>query len=165
MGRNVIFLSSLPEGFSFFQKVHRGLKNLCFCFSSIVPAFKHCYQPSYSQQVCLALQWVQNLTSPVWVQRLSLNFSVFPNGFTASEPSHNVHNLPTPPGPLVFATVCFLDPDKLASAKTELAKMEKVGFYLLYPLGPLEYLTSLYPAPVPGPLRLNCFPLRHGCPG
>ena len=48
------------------------------------------------------------------------------NVFLASK--HGVfHDLPTVPGPPVFAKACRLDPGKLASAKAEFLKMEKAG--------------------------------------
>ena len=50
------------------------------------------------------------------------------DGFSASAPKHGVfHDLPTVPGPPVFAKARRLDPDKLASAKAEFLKMEKAG--------------------------------------
>ena len=50
------------------------------------------------------------------------------HGFSASTPKHGVfHNLPTAPGPPVFAKARRLDPEKLASAKAEFLKMEKAG--------------------------------------
>ena len=54
------------------------------------------------------------------------------DGFSASTPKHGVfHDLPTVPGPPVFARAHHLDPDKLASAKAEFLKMEKVLFTLV----------------------------------
>ena len=48
--------------------------------------------------------------------------------FLASTPKHGVfHDLPTAPGPPVFAKACRLDPEKLASVKAEFLKMEKAG--------------------------------------
>ena len=50
------------------------------------------------------------------------------NGFSSSTPKHGVfHDLPTIPGPPVFAKASPLDPDKLAFAQAEFLKMEKAG--------------------------------------
>ena len=52
------------------------------------------------------------------------------DGFLASTPKHGViHDLPTAPGPPVYAKACRLDPEKLASAKVEFLKMEKAGIF------------------------------------
>ena len=49
------------------------------------------------------------------------------DGFTSLNPKHGVfHDLPTVPGP-VLAKARHLDPEKLASAKAEFAKMEAAG--------------------------------------
>ena len=54
--------------------------------------------------------------------------SSLPTVFYASTPKHGVfHNLSLAPGPPVFAKVCHLGPEKLASAKAEFLKMEKEG--------------------------------------
>ena len=46
----------------------------------------------------------------------------------AFTPKHGVfHDLPTAPGPPVFAKARCLDPEKLASATAEFLKMEKAG--------------------------------------
>ena len=50
------------------------------------------------------------------------------DGFSDSTPKHGVvYDLPTVPGPPVFAKARRLDPGKLASAKAKFLKMEKTG--------------------------------------
>ena len=50
------------------------------------------------------------------------------DGFSASTPKHGVfYDLPTLPGPLVFAKACRLDPDKLSSAQAKFLKIEKAS--------------------------------------
>ena len=50
------------------------------------------------------------------------------DNFLASTPKHGVfHDLPTAPGPPVFAKAQCLDALKLAFAKAEFLKMEKAG--------------------------------------
>ena len=50
------------------------------------------------------------------------------DSFLASTPKHGVsHDLPTTPGPPVFAKAPRLDPEKLASTKEEFLNMEKAG--------------------------------------
>ena len=68
--------------------------------------------------------------SPPSVRKVIAKFpKVFSSdGFYASAPKHGVFlDLPTVPGPPVFAKARRLDPDKLASAKAEFLKMEKAG--------------------------------------
>ena len=55
------------------------------------------------------------------------------DGFWASTPKHEVfHDLPTAPGPPVFAKARCLDPEKLAFTKAEFLKMEKAGIVPRY---------------------------------
>ena len=68
--------------------------------------------------------------APTSIRKILADFpEVFSSdGFTASDPKHRVfHDLPTVPGPPVFAKARRLDPEKLASAKAEFLKMEKAG--------------------------------------
>ena len=53
------------------------------------------------------------------------------------------HDLPTAPGPPVFAKACRLDPEKLASTKAEFLKMEKAGI--------VQHLCSLVQSSPHGP--------------
>ena len=54
--------------------------------------------------------------------------SEYPDGFSASTLKHSVfHDLPTVPGPPIFAKACILYPNKLASAQAAFLKMEKAG--------------------------------------
>ena len=80
---------------------------------------------SASDPFCAHLQ-----TAPreIWKLRSEYPDVLFSDGFSASTLKRGVfHNLPTIPGPPVFAKSCCLDPDKLASAQAELLKMEKAG--------------------------------------
>ena len=81
--------------------------------------------PAASDPICAHLQ-----QAPREIRKL---LSEYPDvlssyGFSASTPKHGVfHDLPTAPGPPVFAKAPCLDPQKLASAKAEFLKMEKAG--------------------------------------
>ena len=69
-------------------------------------------------------------SAPKEIRRLLADYPdvLSSDGFTASNPKHGVfHDLPTVPGPPVFAKARRLDPEKLASAKAEFAKMEAAG--------------------------------------
>ena len=72
--------------------------------------------------ICSALSFRQLLGKSGNFSQSTLTSSF--DGFSASSPKHGVfHELPTIPGPTVFAKACHLNPDKLASAQTEFLKM------------------------------------------
>jgi len=55
-----------------------------------------------------------------------------PQGFLyLRDPKHPVcHTVPTLPGPLVFARACWLDAERLESARKEFAVMKSAGIIL-----------------------------------
>ena len=84
--------------------------------------------PAASNPFCTHLQ-----QAPREIRKLLLEYPdvLFSDGFSVSTPKHGVfHDLPTVPGPPVFAKARHLDPGKLASAKVEFLKREKAGIVL-----------------------------------
>ena len=81
--------------------------------------------PAVSDPFCTHLQ-----QAPREIQKLLSKYPdvLSSNGCSASTPKNEVfYNLPTVPGPPVFAKACSLDPGKLASAKAEFLKIKKTG--------------------------------------
>ena len=81
--------------------------------------------PSTSDTFCAHLQ-----TAPWEILKLLSECPdiLSSHGFLASTPKHGVfHNLPTVPGPPVFAKAHRPDLDKLASTQSEFLKMDKAG--------------------------------------
>ena len=69
-------------------------------------------------------------SAPKEIRKLLADYSdiLSSDGFTASNSKHDVfHDLPTVPGRPIFAKGRHVDPEKLASAKAEFAKMEAAG--------------------------------------
>ena len=100
------------------------------------------FSHSTSDPFCAHLQ-----TAPREIRKL---LSEYPDilsydGFSASTPKHGVfHDLPTIPGPPVFAKAHRLDPDKLVSTQANFLKMEKAGVSAIPPhCGPVLFTWCL----------------------
>ena len=81
-GRNVfspcriLILPPLPPGHTLIFTFPHGLPSLYFSFSSPSYIFQFQYPACYHQWSSHDLQWIQKSSSPVWVQALSVEFSL-----------------------------------------------------------------------------------------
>ena len=85
----------------------------------------------FSSPFPLPIPWIRSALTSQPLLRRSGNFSqstLMSSPPMDFHPKHGVfHDLPTIPGPPVFAKASPLDPDKLAFAQAEFLKMEKAG--------------------------------------